>query len=113
MKKLTIFLALVVVVILGFVAFLDYRDTIFSKEILKMEILGPDTTKVGDEIEYTVKYKNNGNFVLENSKLIFELPDNSLTEDSKTRFTQTLNDIYPGGRILSVSKGGFWVRKVI
>ena len=68
----------------------------FSKEILKLEILGPDTAKIGDEIEYTVQYKNNGNFVLQKAKLTFELPDNSLTEDGKTLFMQTLNDIYPG-----------------
>lgn len=68
----------------------------FSKEILRLEILGPDKAKVGEEIEYTIKYKNNGNFVLENPKLIFVMPDNSLTEDSKTLITQNLNDIYPG-----------------
>ncbi|KKP54246.1 MAG: hypothetical protein UR46_C0027G0004 [Parcubacteria group bacterium GW2011_GWA1_33_6] len=74
-----------------------YRDRIFSKEILKLEILGQEQAKMGEEIEYTVKYKNNGNFVLENPKLTFELPDNSLTEDDKTRLTQNLKDIYPGG----------------
>ncbi len=95
-KKVIIFIALVVVIIAGFFGFWYYRDTIFSKEILKLEILGSDTAKVGDEIEYTVKYKNNGNFVLENPKLTFELPDNSLTEDGKTRLTQDLKDIYPG-----------------
>jgi uncharacterized repeat protein (TIGR01451 family) len=70
----------------------------FSKEILKLEILGPDTAKIGDEIEYTVQYKNNGNFVLEQPKLTFILPDNSLTEDGKTILTQNLNDIYPGAQ---------------
>jgi len=69
----------------------------FSKEILRLEILGPDTAKVGDEIEYTVKYKNNGNFVLENPKIMFYMPDNSLTEDGKTIITKELDDIYPGG----------------
>lgn len=68
----------------------------FSKEILRLEIMGPDKAKVGDEIEYTVKYKNNGNFVLEQPLLIFDMPENSLTEDSKTRISQTLEDIYPG-----------------
>ena len=80
----------------GFFGFWYYRDTIFSKEVLKLEILGTDTAKMGDEIEYTIKYKNNGNFVLESPKLVFELPDNSLTEDGKTRLTQDLKDIYPG-----------------
>jgi len=78
--------------------FLFYRAGMFSKEILKLEILGPDTAKVGEEIEYTVVYKNNGNFVLEQPKLVFELPDNSLTEDSKTLLTQNLDDIYPGAQ---------------
>jgi uncharacterized repeat protein (TIGR01451 family) len=97
MKKITIII-LFVIIILGLVAFLYYRNGIFSKEILKFEILGPDTAKIGDEIEYTVQYKNNGNFVLQKAKLTFELPDNSLTEDGKTLFTQNLNDIYPGNQ---------------
>lgn len=91
-----IFITIFVIIVLGFAAFLFYRGGMFSKEILKLEILGPDTAKIGDEIQYTVKYKNNGNFVLQQPKLIFVLPDNSLTEDSKTIFTQDLNDIYPG-----------------
>lgn len=69
----------------------------FSKEILRLEILGPENAKAGEEIEYTIKYKNNGNFVLENPKLVFQLPDNSLAEDSRTLIQQDLQDIYPGG----------------
>lgn len=105
MNKKIIFIILIVVVVIGSVGFLYYRGTIFSKEILKLEILSQDNVKMGDEIEYTVKYKNNGNFVLENPKLIFELPDNSLTEDSKIRFTQSLKDIYPGGEEFVKFKG--------
>jgi len=93
-KKL--FLIIFIIIVAGFVAFLLYREGMFSKEILKLEILGPDTAKIGDEIEYTVQYKNNGNFVLQNPKLTFVLPDNSLTEDGKTIIVQNLNDIYPG-----------------
>lgn len=88
----TLFLAATVI----FILFLFWRGSMFSKEILKLEILGQDKAKVGEEIEYSVKYKNNGNFVLENPKLIFIMPDNSLTEDGKTIITQTLRDIYPG-----------------
>ena len=91
-----IILILLGVVVLLFAAFLFYRGGMFSKEILKFEILGPSTAKIGDEIEYAVQYKNNGNFVLEKAKLVFELPDNSLTEDGKTILTQNLKDIYPG-----------------
>ena len=42
---------------------------------------------------------------MENPKLIFELPENSLTEDSKTRFEQNLKDIYPGDENLIKFKG--------
>lgn len=96
MNKKIIFIVLAAMVVIGFFGFWYYRDQIFSKQILKLEILGSDTASMGDEVLYTVKYKNNGNFVLQNPKLIFELPDNSLTEDSKTRLSQDLKDIYPG-----------------
>ena len=95
-NKKILFIILAVIVAAGFLGFWYYRDQIFSKEILKLEILGPETAAAGEEITYTVKYKNNGNFVLESPKLMFELPDSSLTEDSKQRLTQELKDIYPG-----------------
>ena len=104
MKK-KIFLFFLIVVIVGFLIFLFYRQNMFSGEILNFNILGPSTAKIGDEIQYTVQYKNNGNFVLQNAKLIFELPDNSLTEDGKTIFTQNLNDIYPGDQESVIFKG--------
>ncbi len=96
MSKKAIFLILLIVVMVGFFAYIIYMGSMFSKEFLKLEILGPDKAKTGGEIEYIVKYKNNGNFVLEQPKLIFEMPENSLTEDGKTRITQNLKDIYPG-----------------
>lgn len=89
-------LILFIIVLLALAGFAYYRGGMFSSEILKLEILGPDTAKVGEEIEYTVQYKNEGNFILQKVKLIFELPENSLTEDGKTKFTQTLQDIHPG-----------------
>jgi uncharacterized repeat protein (TIGR01451 family) len=113
------FLILFVVVLLGLAGFAYYRGGMFSSEILKLEISGPDTAKIGDEIEYTVQYKNNGNFVLQKAKLIFELPENSLTEDGKVMFTQNLKDIYPGtsdfikfkGRLLG-NEGDLKIAKV-
>ena len=61
MNKTIIFILLIILVVIGFIGFFYYRETIFSKEILKLEILSNDNAKMGDEIEYTVKYKNNGN----------------------------------------------------
>ena len=98
MSKKIIFLILFIIVVIGFIFFLYYRENIFSKEILKLEILGPEKANVGEEIEYTVKYKNNGNFVLEQPRLTFYLPDNSLTEDGKMKIVQELSDIYPGAQ---------------
>ena len=97
MNKKIFFIAFAIIVII-FLAFLYYREGMFSKQILKLEILGPDTAKIGEEIEYTVQYKNNGNFVLQSPKLTFILPDNSLTEDGKTMIVQKLDDIYPGNQ---------------
>ena len=103
--KRFIFGAILLLIILGIAFFWFWREAVFSKQILKLEILGPDLAKAGDEITYTIKYKNNGNFVLEKPKLIFELPENSLNEDSKTRFTEDLEDIYPGEESAKEFKG--------
>ncbi len=100
MNKKIVFVILILVIAVGSIIFWIYRESTFSKEILRLEILGPDTAKMGDEIEYTIKYKNNGNFALQSPKLIFNMPDNSLTEDGKTRITQDLKDVYPGGENL-------------
>ena len=96
MNKKTIFFIILAIVVVGLAALLIYRGSMFSKEILKLEILGPNTAKIGDEITYTVQYKNNGNFTLQKAKLTFVLPDNSLTEDGKMIIVKNLNDIYPG-----------------
>ena len=66
MNKTIIFIFLILVIIIGgFFTLWLYSNNVFSKEVLKLEILGVDTIKMGDEIEYTVKYKNNGNSVLQ------------------------------------------------
>ncbi len=98
MNRKIIFLVIPVIIVLAFAAFLLYRESGFSKEILRLEILGPSSAKTGDEVEYTVQYKNNGSFVLEKAKLTFVLPDNSLTEDGRTLIVQNLKDIYPGNQ---------------
>lgn len=96
MNKKNLFLIIFFSLVVILIVYLIYREGVFSKEILRLEILGSEKALVGDEIEYTVKYKNNGNFVLQNPKLVFTMPDNSLTEDNKTRIVQDLKDIYPG-----------------
>jgi len=77
-----------------------WRQNIFSKEILKLEILGPREVNTGEEVEYLVRYKNNGKFRLEEPELIFEFPENSKTEEGfierKILKEELGQAIYPG-----------------
>ena len=95
-KTLIVFILLATSVVAGFIAFLYYRNEVFTKDALQLSISGPETARMGEEITYKLTYKNNGKFVLEKPKLVFYLPDNSLTEDSKTRLAQDLPNINPG-----------------
>ncbi len=96
MKKIIIFI-LILGASLGITGYYYYQKNTYSREVLKLEILGPDQSPAFEEIEYLVKYKNNGNITLEEPELIFQYPENSLPvgEDSP-RATKQLEDIYPG-----------------
>ncbi|MBU4204808.1 hypothetical protein KKE19_01910 [Patescibacteria group bacterium] len=96
MSKKIIILLTVIVIGLVLVGYWYYNNQIFSKGIMKLEILGPDSVQMGEEFTYTVRYKNNSDFTLEDPKLIFEYPEYSVGEDGKNRVTQVLQDIYPG-----------------
>lgn len=78
-----------------------WRKNIYSKEGLRLEIIGPQTAQLGQEVEYVVKYKNNGEFRLENPNLIFMAPDFAIKDDKI--YTKEIIDseklggaIYPG-----------------
>jgi len=99
-KKFIIFLILLAV-IAGLVGFWNWKSNSYSKEILKLEILGPESIDLTEEFNYVVKYKNNGNIRLEEPKLIFEYPEHSLLEEGKSLRqeigAEELGDaIYPG-----------------
>jgi len=97
MRKKIIFFLIIFGIILGIVGFWYYQRNIYSKSVLKLEILGPDETELGQEVEYTVKYKNNGNFKLEEPKLIFAYPKYSIVEGEQfLRKEISLEPIYPG-----------------
>lgn len=94
--KFILFL-LILFIIVGIVGFWYYQRNLYSKGSLKLEILGPDQAQLLEQVQYTVKYKNNGNITLENAVLTFEYPENSLIEgQSKRRQEIPLEDIYPG-----------------
>jgi len=78
-KKFTFFI-IILTVILGIGGYWYSQKNIYSKEILKLEILGPSEADLAGEVEYLVKYKNNGNIRLEEPTLIFEYPAYSVLE---------------------------------
>jgi len=94
-KKLIIFfIVLIITAAVG--GYWYYQERVFSKQVLKFEILGPNSAKMGEEIEYTLRYKNNGEFTLEDATLTIEFPEHSLTQSGKTRIIKKIGDIYPG-----------------
>ena len=101
MRRKTILFLVVLFVVIGVIGFWAWRAGTYSKEVLKLEILGPTEADLGQEVEYIVKYKNNGNFRLENPQLIFEPPSLSMKDEEIFRNqvlgAETLGEaIYPG-----------------
>jgi len=94
-NKFLIFL-IFITLILGGAGFWYYQKNIYSKEILKLEISGPGEAELAEEVEYFVKYKNNGNVRLEEAKLFFEYPKYALAPENKLMIEKSLDDIYPG-----------------
>lgn len=81
---------------MGAIGFWYWQANMYSKESLKLEILGPEEAEIAESFEYLVKYKNNGKFRLEDPKLIFEYPKYSIVEEQLLRKEIILEDIYPG-----------------
>lgn len=107
MRKI-IFIVIILSIIAGLLGFWYWQKNNYSKDVLKLEILGPEQASLFEEVEYTVKYKNNSNFRLEEPRLIFEFPEYSLPSDYSSDNPNVvlprrqemgpdeLGDIYPG-----------------
>ncbi|MFH1820806.1 MAG: hypothetical protein ABH805_02745 [Candidatus Nealsonbacteria bacterium] len=96
-KQRPVLVAVVAILALGAIGLWFYQRNSYSKEILKLEILGPEEVALAQEVEYTVKYTNNGNVRLEDPRLVFEFPEYSLVgEGELLRKEIVLEDIYPG-----------------
>ncbi len=80
MRRKTFNFIIILTLLILAIGFLNWRRNIYSKEVLKLEILGPPETILAQEVEYIVKYKNNGNFRLEDPELIFVPPENSIKD---------------------------------
>lgn len=99
MSKKIIFIFFGLILALG-ASYYIWRQSAYSEETVKLEILGPQSVALGDRIEYTVKFKNNGNVRVENLELSFEFPPNSILEgkDRIQRMSSSdlKGDLYPG-----------------
>lgn len=100
MRRTTLIVILIAAIV-GIAGFYYYQKNIYSKEIMKLEILGQEEADLLEEIEYIVKYKNNGDTRLEDPELIFEFPDHTVVSEGESlRVVKTAEDfggsIYPG-----------------
>lgn len=109
MKKIIIISIVVLFVVIGLLGFWYWNRNPYSKEVLKIEILGPTEANFSEEVEYTVKYKNNGNVRLEEPRLIIEFPEYSIVDETfirrKELTPEELGDIYPGEEKALTFKG--------
>ncbi len=109
MNKKIIILIVGLIILVSLLGVWFWWRNVHSREVLKLEILAPSQVEAGTEVLYTVRYKNNGNIRLEEARLIFEFPENSvmskeeinLPEDrfiirSKEKIEIILDDIQPG-----------------
>jgi len=91
-REAIIFFVILLVAVAGWY----WNTNIYSKETLKLEILGPDKVDIAENFEYLVKFKNNGTARLEEPRLIFEYPEYSIVDEDLLRKEIELEDIYPG-----------------
>ncbi len=79
-KKFIIFILVLGGILLLLGSWFWWSNT-YSREVLKLEILGPSEVEAGNEVNYIVRYKNNGNTRLENPRLVFEYPENAIMSE--------------------------------
>lgn len=101
MKKKFTFFIIILALLLGVAGYWYSQKNIYSREVLKLEILGPSEADLAEEVEYLVKYKNNGDVRLDEPRLLFEFPSYSVLESGES-LRKIINSeelgeaIYPG-----------------
>lgn len=100
MKKIVFLLIILTLVVVGLGVYY-YQKNIYSKDSLKLEIIGPSEVELLQEVQYVVKFKNNGNIRLDEPELIFEYPASAIPSTGNSlrviKKTDELGGaIYPG-----------------
>lgn len=97
--KIRNIIILLVIIALAAGAF-SWHKMSYSKQVMYLEILGPSKTDMGENITYTVKYKNNGNVRLESPEMFFTFPEGAIVENGQRVVhldsSALKGDIYPG-----------------
>lgn len=102
MKIKILIIAILAFALLAGAGFFYWQKNSYSKDVLKLEIVSPSSVNVGEEIEYLIKIKNNGEIRLEEPQLIFEFPVNSFPSDNDFLLRRTIDEsqmgsgLYPG-----------------
>ncbi len=101
MKNKLVFIIVILALLAGISGYWHWQRNVFSKDALKLEILGPRETEIAQEVEYVVRYRNTGHIRLEEPRLIFEFPEQAILEQGKSPRQEIGADklgiaIYPG-----------------
>lgn len=101
MNRKIIIIIISAFLILGAIGYFFYQKNDYSKEILRVDILGPETVSAGGIVEYSIRIKNNGDVRLEEPRLIFEFPETAQPLGGEglrvTKESDAFNgSIYPG-----------------
>jgi hypothetical protein len=118
MNRNFIKIALIMIgILLALGAWFLWRN-VYSRDVLKLEILAVSEADAGTRIDYTVRYKNNGNVRLENARMVFEFPENTVIADElrnldderitlrgSNRVEIVLGELYPGEEKTEELKG--------
>ena len=74
-----------------------YQRNQSSKGDLILELLGPDSVSAGQEVEYTLRCRNQGQATIVQPELLFTFPTHSQPVDSQEAvIRKNLDNIYPG-----------------
>jgi hypothetical protein len=116
-KRIIKIILIVIAVLLVLGAWFLWRN-VYSRDVLKLEIVGVSEAEAGSRIDYLIRYKNNGNARLESTRLVFEFPENTVipeelrnSEDERivlrgsNRVEINIGEVYPGEERTEELKG--------
>ncbi len=97
-KKVFFIIVFILFIATAGVAVWFYQRNTSSKGDLVLQLLGPESTPAGQEVEYTLKCRNQGATTLVYPELIFRFPSQAQAIEPATLIyrQELIEDIYPG-----------------